>query len=350
MHRRDFLRGATTAAAVVAAGRGLRAGASPSRTAMGLCVYCLGHRVRADRGRPDGLGDPLRFLEHARSLGAGGMQFPIRARDEAYASRLRSRAEELGVFVEGIHKLPRDASDVERFEAEVRTARLAGARVSRVVLIPGGRVAKYPTADDFRAAEARGRASLELAERVAARHRLTLAVENHRDQRVEERLEVLRGISSEWVGACLDLGNSFALLEEPVEYTTAYAPWARSVHIKDHAVRPTPEGFRIADVALGKGFLPLERLLGIVRAARPDVRVSLEVISRDPSDVACLTEAFWATFRDVPARDLARTLAAVRKHAAAELPRPEALPPAETLAYEARAVTESIAWAAAGRI
>ena len=249
------------------------------------------------------------------------------------------------MFVEGIAALPRSQADVGRFDAEVRTAKHAGAEVIRVVMIPGRRYERFESADEFRVFAARGLRSLELAEPVAARHRVRLAVENHKDQRTAERLEVLQRISSQYVGACVDTGNSFALLEDPLEVVAAYAPCAFSVHLKDQAVCEYEDGFLFADAPLGEGFLDLGQMVRVLRSANSNIRFSLEVITRDPLEVPCLTEKYWATFPDVPGRDLARTLRIVRAHAAEHLPHVSHLPLQEQVKLEEENVKKCLAYA-----
>ena len=221
MRRRTMLRwlagGFSSALLGAAAGRAEQA--TPKQTRLGLVLYCLGIRQRAQRaaGRGKGLADPLAFLRHCRSLGAGGIQVPLGTKDEAYTGQLRREAEAAGMFIEGIASLPRGAADVERFEADVRTAKRAGARAIRVVMVPGRRYERFDSYEEYKKFAGRGLEMLRLAEPVAARHRVPLALENHKDQRVDERLEVFRRLSSEYVGACVDTGNSFALLEDPLE-------------------------------------------------------------------------------------------------------------------------------------
>lgn len=317
-------------------------------TQLGVVIYCFGIRQQAEESRDEGrdLFDPLNFLKHCRGVGAGGIQAPLRTKDETYTSKLRQEAEAYEMFIEGIASLPRDAADVERFEAQVRTAKRAGARVIRVVIIPGRRYEMFDSADEFRKFADRGLKSLQLAEPVAARHRIRLAVENHKDQRVAERLDVLKHLSSEYVGMCVDVGNSFALLEDPTEVVEAYAPWAFSVHLKDQAVREYEDGFLFADAPLGEGFLDLPTMVQILRKARPGVRFSLEVITRDPLKVPCLTEKYWATFADVTGRDLARTLRIVHANAStAPLPRISHLPPDQQVEREEENVRRSLTYA-----
>ncbi len=200
-------------------------------------------------------------------------------------------------------------------------------------------------AEQFREADRRARQSVELAAKVAKRHRVRLAIENHKDHRVAERLALLKHISSPWVGACVDLGNDVALLEDPMESVRAYAPWAMSVHLKDVAVAEYAEGFLLADVPLGRGILDLQQMVNVLRQAKPELRFVLEMITRDPLRVPCLTEKYWATLSEVPGERLARTLRLVRQHARQDLPKVTALSADEQLALEHRNVVESLAFA-----
>jgi sugar phosphate isomerase/epimerase len=350
MHRREFVRSLASglSATALATTTGLGYPAEVRRSAMGVVIYCLGIRSRAERQRSgqSPLNDPLSFLATCRSLGAGGIQMPLGVREAAYTSSLRQAAEKYEMFVEGIARLPSTPADVERFDAEMRTAKKAGANVVRVVIIPGRRYERFSSADEFAEYCRRGLRSLELAEPVAARHGIRLAVENHKDQRVDERLHVLQRISSQHVGACVDLGNSFALLEDPIAVVKAYLPWAASVHIKDQAVQEYEDGFLFADIALGDGFLDLKRMVEILRSAKSDVHFSLEVITRDPLRVPCLTEKYWATFDNVPGRDLARTLRTVRAAShPASLLRVGDLTPEEQVAVEQSNVEKSLTYA-----
>ena len=320
MNRREMLvsvGGGVSAALLTAAARGAPA---PKTTAVGVCIhsYMIRPKVERLRGNAGAITDPPAFLEHCHRLGAGGIQIGIGVRDESYTARLRKRAEAYGMYVEGTAGLPREEKDVARFEATVRTAKAAGASVVRTVMMPGRRYEQFDSADAFRQAVERGRKSLELAEPVAARHKVHLAIENHKDQRAGERLAVLRHISSEYVGMCVDTANSIVLLEDPMEVVRAYAPWARAVHLKDQRFRECEDGFLAADVPLGDGVLDLAEMVRVLREARPQVRFSIEMHTRDALKVPCLTPTYWAAMADVPARDLARALQMVRAKASPE--------------------------------
>jgi sugar phosphate isomerase/epimerase len=170
-------------------------------------------------------------------------------------------------------------------------------------------------------------------------------VENHKDYRSDEFAELLRRIGSPYVGACVDTGNNLALLEPPLETVEALAPFAFSCHLKDMAVEPCPEGFLLSEVPIGSGFLDLPRILAALRKARPEIRFNLEMITRDPLVIPCLTDGYWATLAEVRGRALARALALVRDHPQGRpLPRVSALSPEERLAREDENVRASLRW------
>ena len=276
------------------------------------------------------------------------MQVGIGARDDAACERLRARAAAHAMDLEGIVRLPRDRDDLDRFAAEVQAAARAGATVLRTAMLSGRRYETFATAAAFRSFADQSQRSLALAEPVAARAGVRLAVENHKDWRADELIAIMKRISSAHVGVCVDTGNSIALLEDPMEVVEALAPWAVTTHLKDMAVQEYEQGFLLAEVPLGEGFLDLRRIVRTLRAARPEIRLNLEMITRDPLEIPCLTEKYWATFADLPGRHLARSLAMVRAHAAKRpLPRVSGLSPDAKLKAEDDNVRRCFAFARA---
>ena len=149
---------------------------------------------------------------------------------------------------------------------------------------------------------------------MVARHDVRLAVENHKDWRADELIRVLKQAGNDHVGVCLDTGNSIALLEDPMEVVEALAPLAFTTHFKDMALEEYRDGFLLSEVPLGTGVLDLPRVIATLRAARPDIRFNLEMITRDPLKVPCLTEGYWTTFPELPGKHVARALSLVRGH------------------------------------
>jgi sugar phosphate isomerase/epimerase len=312
------------------------------RKQLGVVLYSYAIRTGAERG----FSDPLVFLEHGHKLGAGGVQVGLGVRDKAYIAKLRDKLAAYQMFLEGTIRLPQDRADAGRFAAEVETAKAAGATVLRTVLTSGRRYEVFATADAFRKSAERAGQALELAEPIVARHGLRLAVENHKDFRADELTRILKHLNSRHVGVCVDTGNSIALLEDPVEVVEALAPWAYSTHLKDMAVAEYEEGFLLAEVPLGTGMLDLKKLVAILRRARPEVQFNLEMITRDPLKVPCLTPKYWATLESLPGRHLAQTLTMVRKQAPRQpLPRISGLGHPQQLAVEEENVRRSLAYA-----
>lgn len=314
---------------------------------LGLVIHS--YAVRSSKPLPPDfppINNPLAFVEHAAVLGAAGIQTRIGTPDAAALDRLKESVARHGMYLEGIVALAKDDADVARFEAEVVAASRAGANVVRTVCLSGRRYEQFTTRKEFDEFAERSWKSLVLAEPIVARHQVRLAVENHKDWRIEEMLGWLKRLDSPWVGVCLDTGNSIALVEEPHAVVEAYAPWTMTTHLKDMGVAEYDEGFLLAEVPLGAGFLDLPWIVATLRRRRPEVRLNLEMITRDPLRVPCLTEAYWATMSHVRAAELAEALTRVRKHrVAGELPVVSKLPPREQLQAEADNIDRSLRYA-----
>jgi len=321
-----------------------------ARSKMGLASDCwdVHQKAQVAKGQKGDLSDPQTFLERCYRLGAGGMQASLGVREEAYCARLRRWAEEHEMFIEGSVDLASSRFEVERFEKQVLTAKAAGATVVRTVVIPGRRYEQFSSADEFSRSSQRAAERLRTVEPIMAKHRMRLAVENHKCHRVDERLAFMKQLSSEWIGICVDTGNSFALCEDPLEVVRAYAPFAFSVHVRDQAVQDYEEGFLFTDTALGQGFLDVPATVRVLREARPELRFNLEMITRDPLRVPVLTPRYWVTMPNVPATDLARTLRTVKSHTPREaLPTFGSLPLERQMECEQQNIADSLAYARA---
>ncbi len=312
--------------------------AAPSpRTNMGLVIHSFW--IRRDKPlAPEfsSISDPIEFAAAAARFGAAGIQTGIGLRDADYLARLRDALDRHRMYLEGTVSLPKNADGMARFEDELRVAKEAGVCVVRTVCMNGRRYETYDAAEQFRQFADQSWKSLQLAEPVAARHGIRLAVENHKDWRIDEMLGWLKRLSSEHIGVCLDTGNSIALLEDPHDVVDAYAPWTFTTHLKDMAVAEYDDGFLLSEVPLGQGFLDLPRVIATLHKARPEVRLNLEMITRDPLRVPCLTKKYWATMGDVPGLTLADALARVRRHKS-----PVPLPTVSPLEHRKQLETET---------
>ena len=259
---------------------------------IGICTFSCHQHWKAVQAKHPGVKftDAIGFYRYARALGAAGVQTPLRSREPAVAREIRAQVDKDGGYYEGELRLPNTPADVAGFDEDVRLLREAGAAVARSVFMGGRRYEVFKSADDFRKFHAQAERSLGLAEPVLRKHRLTLAMENHKDLTTDELLALMRKVSSEWVGVLVDTGNNVALLEDPQETAAALAPFARSVHLKDMAVQPHADGFLLSEVPLGEGFLDLARITAVLAKANPGIAFNLEMATRDPLRVPCLTD------------------------------------------------------------
>lgn len=317
------------------------------RTKMGIVSYALAlHQKNRWAVSQGGTPIPVALLEESYRLGAAGIQVELSAAYAPHAEELRRRSEQYGMYIEASLRPPESADDVPRFEADVRAAKSAGATLARTVIMPGRRYEQFKSVAEFRQFEQKGLQALQWAEPVLARNRFRLAVENHKDQRVPEKLATVKQVSSEWVGICVDVGNSFTLMEDPMETARGFAPWAFTAHFKDQAVRESPEGFYYADVALGQGFLDLPSLAQVLRSANPNIHLNLELITRDPLNVPFLKNEYWVTLPDVPTSDLLRTLRVLKTQSSTKpFPLVSRLSPKKQLALELSNLQQSLAYA-----
>jgi len=349
MTRREaLLTLSATGSALMLATPSADSGETPSRrTRLGIVTYAFGiHQKNHWAGRYQGLTPARALLEESHRLGAAGIQVDLAAQDAPHVTELRARAEQYGMYIEGGIAPPRDSADVERFENSVRLAKDAGATLARTVILPGRRYEEFKSFESFKEFEQRGLASLQLAEPILARHRFYLAVETHKAQRIPEKLATLKALNSEWIGICVDVGNNFTLMEDPLETVRAFALFALTVHFKDQAVRENPDGFWFADVALGQGFLDLPTIVKVLQEAKPGIHFNLETITRDPLNVPVLKNEFWASMPEVPARELARTIRTIKTQSASKpFVLVSQLPPEQQLALELSNVQQSFAFA-----
>lgn len=257
--------------------------------------------------------DAIEMIAHCNSLGFKGAQINVRNWNTDFAKRVRASCDELNFFLEGQIGLPKNQDDLERFETAIKTGKEAGAIIFRTACLSGRRYETFDTLAAFNTFQEESIASIQRAESVMRKHKVKLAVENHKDWRADEMIKVLKSVESEWVGLTLDTGNNLSLIEDPMEVVNKLAPYAITVHLKDMAVDEYEYGFLLSEVNLGDGFLDIEGMIRIIRKHNPEIKFNLEMITRDPLKIPCLTKNYWTTFNDIPASELAQFLQKIKQ-------------------------------------
>jgi sugar phosphate isomerase/epimerase len=323
--RRGFLRKLGGAALVLAARpRGLF-GAE-----RGYGIAFTSFAVRLQRGRDliRGAGRSAlpaeQLIDLCRSFAADGCQLEIgqlASTTPEYLDGIKRKLGEAGLFVE--LAAPGKLFEDESYFAEVaRVARALGAERLRIALLNGRRYEDFATREAWLAFATRWRKAVPAAKRSIEQHKLGLGIENHKDWRAEELVELIRSVDSPYLGACVDFGNNVSLLEDPLDTVTQLSPYAITTHLKDMALRPYADGFELSEVPLGAGLCPLAKMIAVLRKAKPKLPMCLEMITRDPLKVPYKTDKYWASFGGRDAARLAAFEAGVLSKASAEeLPR-----------------------------
>lgn len=291
----------------------VRAAAPAAKSRVGLCTFSCKNAWALARKNPSAapFHDARTFYDYARSLGGDGVQTGLAGLEIEAVRVLREHVEKTGGYYEGDVPLPKAENDLVDFERAVRLAKEAGAKCARVILMGGRRYEVFKTLDEVHAFRREGFARLRLAEPIARKHGVVLAMENHKDFLVPEQLDILRQIDSEWLRVLVDTGNNIAMCEEPYAVIEALAPYAVSCHLKDIAVQPADDGFLISEVPFGTGMLDLKRIVRTLAKANTAIDFHVEMATRDPLAIPCRTDAYWAVFSERREADLQRTLAMV---------------------------------------
>ncbi len=260
---------------------------------------------------------PFDIIEYAHEMNLGVVEASPPAFDAESIKAFRQKLESYNLRVIMGAPLPQDPSGVEAFDAAVKACKEAGAINLRAAMTQR-RYEEFDTFPKFKANFERCQRQVALAEPVLRKYKIALALENHKGWRAAEHAEWLKRLGSEWVGVHFDFGNNVALCEDPMDTLRVLYPYIISGHIKDMAVEMYDEGFLLAEVPLGDGFLDLKGILNTLQKKKPDMAFNLEMMTRDPLKIPVFTPGYWATFDDsyspLPGRDLAKVLDIVRKN------------------------------------
>ncbi len=352
--RRKFIRAAGMSTAALALSGNTLADvlAEQSRMAnarMGIVVHSYAFRwnSKTPSNKFPGFQSALDLLQHTHDIGGAGIQVVVNGWAPDFSKKVRALREKLGLYLEGSISVPYKQDEVAGFEQTVIQAKEAGATVLRTVTSTGRRYEAYHSAAEVEDFKKKALDALRLAEPILKKHQVKLAVENHKDWQAPELVAALKQLSSEWIGVTLDFGNSIALLEEPMSVVEQLAPFVLSTHVKDMGVEEYTDGFLLSEVPLGKGFLDLTRIYQTCIKYNPKVRFNLEMITRDPLQIPCLTPDYWSVFPDAKASDLASSMHLIRQRKSTDLPRVSHLDFEGKLATEENNILECLAYSKA---
>ncbi len=335
LRRREFLSLASALAISSMTGNA----ASPHRL-YGVAWTSIQIRIGQARRRDPNKKPPVpadEFIELCHSLGAGIAQMgfdQLVGTDTDYLKSIRRMLDqremtlELGVSANALES-------EEAFAPVAAASKELGVERLRIACLSGRRYETFAEMKTWQEFATHWKKVLRQSEPMLKKHKLRAGIENHKDWLADEQVEILKSVSSPYLGACVDFGNNVSLLEDSLEVARKLAPYVVTTHLKDMAVRPYEDGFELSEVLLGEGSTPLKQIIEVLRKNRRDLPIVLEMITRDPLKVPYKTDKYWATY---PQRDNNRIQKFERgilsKAWAKPLPRISNLTPEQALAAE----------------
>ncbi len=347
MERRNFIKSTGLASMACALPKFPQWGLGGSEK-MGLVVHSYAARYgsKVISAKYPAFNNAIDLIEHCHAIGSGGVQVVVKDWATDFSNKVRNIREKYGMYLEGSIQLPKTAEQVTQFEKDVKSAKEAGASIIRTVSLGGRRYEVFHKNGEYQAFQKKAIQALQLAEPILRKHKMKLGIENHKDWRADELVSILRQLDSEWLGVTLDFGNSIALLENPMEVVEKLAPYSVSAHIKDMALDEYLNGFLLAEVPMGTGMLDLKKMVEICLKHNPNIKFNLEMITRDPLEIPCISSDYWPSMDGIPALDLANTLKMVKdKKVKLPIQKISILSAEEKLAQEEKNIVDSFSFA-----
>ena len=228
-----------------------------------------------------------RLLEFCAARGVEVVHFSeprlLGTTDPAALGELRARAGALGISLEaGMLSIAPGSTifNAAAGSAESQLAQaidVAVALGSPIVRCVVGTFRDRPGGIDQRIAEA-----LEVIASVRRRALaagVKIAVENHAgDMQARELRTLVEEAGTDVAGVCLDAGNAFWAMDDPLTALETLAPYVLTSHTRDTAVRATDDGAEVAWTRMGEGNVGIEAYLDRFRALCPGKPVMLEII------------------------------------------------------------------------
>ena len=321
MTRREAMAAAGAAAAFVLK----PAGAEPRVLKnMGVASTSFGARIRAGGGGRGGRGGrgggatapimpPFDIMDYAHETGVGSVETMLTSYDADSIRKFRQKLDSYNLRLILSPRLPSEPSDVGAFDAAVKASKEAGA-YSLHAAMTARRYEEFDTYEQYKQSFERCQKQIALAEPVLAKYKIRLGIENHKGWRAVEQAAWMKRVSSEFVCVHLDFGNNISFCEDPMDTLKILLPYIISCHIKDQAVEPYADGFTLSEVPFGEGFLDLKGMVETLQKKDPNMPFDLEMMTREPLKVPVFTDKYWATFGDIPGKDLAHILEIVHKN------------------------------------
>ncbi len=310
MERRTFLSSAAAAAILP----GQAAAQAAPRVRLGVDLFSL-----TAQGW-----DAFQHLDYCAKLGAEVVHFSevrfLGGLEEVHLKKVREHASRLGVEIEiGMLSM---CPTARRFDAKAGTAQEQLTRMIHAARTVGSRVVRCVLGDSGdRTHEIGIEGHIESAAKamrsvrnVALDNNIKLAVENHAGDLQGRELKILiEEAGKDFVGACIDSGNSVWAIEDPHVTLETLAPYALTSHVRDSLVYKVPEGIGVQWVRVGEGNVDIAGWVRKYVQLCPGRPIVLEIIVGGTRVHRIYDPKFWDGYRNVRAHEFVRFLALAEK-------------------------------------
>ena len=266
----------------------------------------------------------MEMLDYCHELGVDVAHFGLNSLGPLTDANLRAvkaRAEELGLEIEvGMGSIcetsttfPQGgASAVERAQEALHVAALVGSPVLKCLL---GNSADRRTETPLETHIQNCIKTLQAVRDRAMDLGIIMAMENHAgDLQGWEVKGLIEDAGTDFVGACLDPGNSVWAGEAPLTTFEHVAPYVVTSHIRDSVVWSHPRGAAFQWVVLGEGNVEIEAVAKRFKVECPEASFTLEIITgRPPRVLNTMEPAYWDAFPNARASEFARFERLVRR-------------------------------------
>lgn len=308
--RREMLAGLALGASAAA-----NLAASPAATPITAPVGVDTYTLRAFRW------DAFEMLDYAARVKLDVVQFSEFphlgayeiATTKAYQQKVRARADELGIRLEmgtwgvcptNLGRMRRYGTAEEQLALAIDAAVVLGSKSVRCVMGSGNLRRKDGPLE--RHVEAMIGAFRNVRSR-AVDAGVRLALENHKDLRATEMLDLVETAGKEYVGCCLDTGNPMEVLEDPMDTVEILASVAVTSHFRDSSLWKHPRGAAFQWTAMGDGSVRIGEVVKRFVELCPGVSINLEIITGRPAKVLPYREpGFWKGFEKLTGQELIR--------------------------------------------
>ena len=135
---------------------------------------------------------------------------------------------------------------------------------------------------------------LKKLEPIARDNNIKIAIENHQDFDSNDFLKILDNFSDDnIIGLNFDIGNAFAVCEDPMIFCKKIAHKINNVHIKDYKITETKEGFLLSNCSIGKGSVNLKPILNYIDNVKPNITKMIEPGQLTPRHIKKNKKFFW---------------------------------------------------------